>query len=68
MISGVEFSRNVLFQMDFFVPLLLMLQLLQPQGKMEVQLSMNHINTAEVIVPVGTIDVGEQVWKDFCND
>ena len=51
--------------MDFFVPLLPMLQQPQPQGKMEVQLYMNHINTVEVIVPVGITDVGEQVIKDF---
>ena len=65
LILEVEIFSTFLFQMDFFVPLLPMLQQPQPQGKMEVQLYMNHINTVEVIVPVGITDVGEQVSKEF---
>ena len=65
----VEFSiMSVLFQMDFFVLLLLMLQPQQQQGKMDLPLSMNHISTAEVTVPVGTTDVGELVRKSFWQD
>ena len=67
MIFGHEFSIILLFQMDFFVRLLLILQK-ELIKKQVLQLCMKHINTAEVIVPVGTIDVGEQVRKNFCND